>query len=147
MGLFPGNLPAKLLLPTLVVGLGLGLSACRPSDRKPVYPATGRVFCQGKPAEGASVALVPLDDDNPKARRPGAQVQQDGSFRLSTYDSYDGAPAGRYAVTIVYPSPAKKENGENVGPDLLQGRYADPKTTPLTVELKAETNTLEPFTF
>ena len=32
--------------------------------------------------------------------------------------------------------PEKKENDENVGPDLLRGRYADPKTTPLVVEVK-----------
>ena len=32
-----------------------------------------------------------------------------------------------------------------MGPDLLQGRYADPKTTPLKVEMKEGTNNLEPF--
>jgi len=89
--------------------------------------------------------LVPLDDNDAKMPRPGAQVKRNGSFQLSTYASYDGAPAGRYAVTIVYPSPEKKVDGENAGPDLLRGRYGDAKTTPLRVEIKEGTNEMEPF--
>ena len=110
-----------------------------------MYPVTGTVFYNGTPAEGAQVTFVPQDDNGPKKPRPGAQVKRNGSFRLSTYVSYDGAPAGRYAVTIVYRSPEKKENGENAGPDMLSGRYADPKTTPLAAEVKEETNELAPF--
>ena len=136
---------SRLFLLMLVGGLALGSISCRRGDREAVYPVTGKVFFLGKPAEGATVTFVPRDRDDPKTRRPGGQVQSDGSFRLSTYASYDGAPAGRYAVTIIYPSPEKKENDENVGPDLLRGRYADPKTTPLTAEVQAGTNDLEAF--
>ena len=63
-------------------------------------------------------------------------MKRNGTFRLSTYASYDGAPPGRYAVTIIYRSPAEKVDDENRGPDLLEGRYADPKTTPFTIEIK-----------
>jgi hypothetical protein len=90
------------------------------------------------------VTLISLDDHDPATPRPGAQVKKNGSFRLSTYRSYDGAPAGRYAVTIIYRSPARKEGDDNLGPDLLGGRWADPKTAP-TVEVKEENNVLEPF--
>ena len=122
-----------------------GLASCRRADHEPVYPVTGKVFYKGKPAEWARVTLFSLSDRDSKKPRPGAQVGSNGEFRLSTYVSYDGAPAGRYAVTIVYPSPTQKENDENVGPDLLQGRYADPKTTPLRAEVKEGENRLEPF--
>lgn len=124
---------------------GLVLAACSRSDHQPVYPVTGIVRYKGKPAEGAQVVFVPLDNNEPKLPRPGAQVRKNGSFRLSTFRSYDGAPAGRYAVTVVYPSPEKKVNDENAGPDLLEGRFADPKTTPLRAELKEEATNLEPF--
>jgi len=129
----------------LLVGLAVGLASCGQGDRKAVYPVSGKVFFKGKPAEGAQVTLVPLDDNDAKMPRPGAQVKRNGSFRLSTYASYDGAPAGRYAVTIVYRSPETKVDGENAGPDLLRGSYGDPKTTPLQVEIKNGTNELEPF--
>ena len=32
-----------------------------------------------------------------------------------------------------------------MGPDLLRGRFADPKTTPLRAEVKEAINNLEPF--
>ncbi|MFZ1932930.1 MAG: hypothetical protein WAU84_04205, partial [Thermoguttaceae bacterium] len=135
---------AKFLLLTLVAGLAFGLISCRRSDR-PVFPATGKVFYKGKPAEGARVTFVSLTDNDAKKPKPGAEVGPDGEFRLSTYASYDGAPPGSYAVLIVYPSPAKKVDEENAGPDLLQGCYADPKTTPLRAEIKQGTNDLEAF--
>jgi hypothetical protein len=126
-------------------GLALGMASCRRSDNEPVYAVTGKVLYNGKPAEGAQVTFVPLDGKNAKTPRPGGQAKRDGSFRLSTYASYDGAPAGRYAVTIIYRSPERKIDDENAGPDLLRASYADPKTTPLTIEVKEGTNDLEPF--
>jgi len=125
--------------------VALGGTSCRRGGREPVYPVSGKVYYRGKPAEGATVTFVRRDARDADAHRPGGQVAPDGSFRLSTYGSYDGAPAGRYAVTIVYPSAARKENGENAGPDLLQGRYGDPRTTPLSAEVKKGANDLQPF--
>jgi hypothetical protein len=110
-----------------------------------VYPSSGKVFFKGKPAEGAQVTLIPLDDNDAKTPWPGAQVRRNGAFRLSTYASYDGAPAGHYAVTIIYRSPEQKVDDENRGPDLLRGKYSDPKTTPLRIEIEERTNELGPF--
>ena len=138
------NRTADFFVVMLAAGVALGLTSCRRSDR-PVSVVTGKVFYKGKPAEGARVTFFSLTDNDPKKPRPGAEVGPDGAFRLSTYASYDGAPPGSYAVLVVYPSPAKKIDGENAGPDLLEGRYADPKTTPLRAEIKAEVNDLEPF--
>src|SRR5689334_7832672 len=128
---------ARAFLPLLVGGLALSIASCGPGH-PPTYPAGGKVFYKGKPAQGAQVFLVPLEggDDEP---RPGAQVKKDGSFRLSTFRSHDGAPAGRYAVTIVYRSPERKADDDNLGPDLLRGRYGDPKTTPLRAMIEAGT--------
>jgi hypothetical protein len=128
-----------------LLGLTFGLASCGRSDRPVVNPVTGKVLYRGEPAEGAQVTLVPLENSDPDARRPGAMVRSDGSFRLSTYASYDGALAGRYAVTILYRSPDKKVDDENMGPDLLKGRYADPGTTPLKIEISKGVNNLEPF--
>ena len=61
-----------------------------------------------------------------KVHRPGGQVGPDGSFRLSTYTSYDGAPAaGTPSPSSILPRCGK--NGENAGPDLFHGRYGDPE--------------------
>ncbi|MBI2807568.1 MAG: hypothetical protein HYX68_21515 [Planctomycetes bacterium] len=77
---------------------------------------------------------------------PQATVDGDGSFRLSTFRQQDGAPPGRYAVTVHWPSDTMKdEDGTPAGPDRLQGRYVNPKTTPLHAEIKAGENALAPF--
>ena len=136
---------SRFLLLALAGGVALGLIACHRSDREAVHPVAGKVFCKGKPAEGATVTFVRRDQNERKTPPPGGQVGRDGSFRLSTYASYDGAPAGDYVVTIIYPSPERRENDENAGPDLLQGRYADPNTTSLAAEVKEGANDLEPF--
>ncbi len=68
-----------------------------------------------------------------------------GRFRLSTGGTFDGAPAGSYAVTIIYLSPETKVDDQNAGPDLLKGKYRAAATTPLRVEIKAGDNELDPF--
>jgi hypothetical protein len=132
---------------SLLLGAVLfGLVSCGHGDRKEaVYRVTGKVLYQGNPAEGATVTFHALEGDSAKMPKPGGQVQKDGEFRLSTYRSFDGAPAGSFAVTIIYPSADRKENDENVGPDLLRGRYANPKTTPLRAEIGKQENRLGPF--
>lgn len=128
--------PAALLL-ALAVG-------CGREDGTPVFPVRGRVLYAGKPAVRARVTFHRLDA-GPPAERPNALVAEDGSFRLSTRRAYDGGPAGEYAVTITWPSPSKKEDGFDAGPDVFNNRYADPKTTPFRVRVKEGENELEPL--
>jgi hypothetical protein len=125
--------------------LTLLLSACGSGGRQAVYPVQGSVLHRGKPAAGARLLFHPQDAAGPDVVRPAATVESDGSFRLSTYLSHDGAPPGRYAVTIDWPSAAKVIDSEHVGPDQLQGKYSDPRTTPLRADVQAMVNQLQPF--
>ena len=60
-----------------------------------MYPVSGKVLYMGKPTPGARISLHPLDEANKSARvRPSGIVQEDGSFRITTYQTHDGAPAG-----------------------------------------------------
>lgn len=88
---------------------------------------------------------MPLSNNDPRMTRAIATVDKDGGFRLTTCRAYDGAAPGLYAVTIVYLSPETMVEDQNAGPDLLEGRYSDPKTTPLRAEVKPGKNELEPF--
>jgi hypothetical protein len=122
------------------------------------YPTEGLVRYQGKPAAGARVTLLP-EKPAKDVYSPWGEAGADGSFKLTTYRTGDGAPAGRYKVGIVWmtppePASAGKQTdlqrlvtGEVKEPvDRLQERYSDPLTSGLSVEIKAEApNKLDPF--
>jgi hypothetical protein len=127
------------------------LAGCRGnSGKEPVYPVTGEVFFQGKPAVGAVVWLHPADapDASPQNAatdpRPCGVVQADGSFELSTFGVKDGAPVGRYHVTVMW----TKNNGGGDGnvESLLPLRHMDPKKSGLPViEIQTGPNVLPRF--
>jgi hypothetical protein len=129
----------------LVIAVALaatGVSCCR-SDRTVVHPTQGSVRFQGQPATGALVVFHPLDTSPEMQKlRPGGNVEADGKYYLSTYGPKDGAPAGKYRVTVIWASPG---SGERPGPDRLGGRYANPSTTPLTATVAEGDNQIEPF--
>lgn len=132
----------------LAVALVALHAACQKQpERLPVAPVRGKVLYQGQPAAGAMVGFFPLDA--PFALKPQAKVAADGTFQLSTYELGDGAPADKYGVTITWPGPNPRSNGEGdeeiQGPDRLRGRYANPQTSKWTIEVGTQPMELEPF--
>jgi hypothetical protein len=128
----------------VVLAAGLALVAgC--GDGKPApYPVSGKVLVKGKGADGAIVRLWPVDADGPDAVRPLGYVQPDGTLQLTTHRENDGAPAGRYKVTVEW-RPKKKNSTEPDGPDRLNGRYADPKASKIEVTVNRGETTLDPI--
>ena len=127
---------------------------------RPLYPVHGRVFFEDQPMARALIVFHPLDD--PDAIKPRAHSEADGSFVTYTYAADDGAPAGDYAVTIVWkakkkdksaPRPTSKQMKKAEKTAKLAGkydadfpaRYQDPNTSGLRVHVREGTNELEPF--
>ncbi len=80
-----------------LVLLVLSLCGCSgSSDEKPVYEVSGTVTFGGGPVAKATVMFSPLD------KQPVATGITDnkGVYRLTTYDSFDGAAAGKYDVLV-----------------------------------------------
>lgn len=130
---------AGLLLVACAV-LGCGAA----STRKAVYPVTGKVLFQSNPVKGGSLTFHPQEEvENPRATRSLTTVEADGTYTMTTYTTRDGVPAGEYVVTLYWPGkvPPGSPIGE-VGPDLLQGKYSNPKTSPLRASVKEEANTI-----
>jgi hypothetical protein len=129
---------------------GLVLAGCGGEDRVDVYPVQGKVLYRGEPAAGAEVvfhaaANAPL---SPSIPIPRAVVQSDGTFELASFEPGDGAPAGTYDVTVVWPSAAAADADPESGggqPDRLGGRYANPDTSGLAATVREEETSLEPF--
>ena len=77
----------------LVVGLLVGCS-----NRPAVYPVSGRVVtASGKPVDSGLLEFRQLETKvNARAR-----IQRDGTYRLTTFEEFDGAVAGKHQVILV----------------------------------------------
>lgn len=83
---------AALLLTFALCGCG--------ESRPPLAVAGGKVVCLGMPVTSGSITFVPMAENGQK--NPGkaakGEITGDGSFRLSTWDVFDGAVVGRHRV-------------------------------------------------
>jgi hypothetical protein len=145
-----GPRPARAPLLATVAALALFGPGCSgPGDREPVYPVQGRVLYDGKPAAHALVVFHPVGKKGKDVPRPRAQAGPDGTFKLTTYDADDGAPAGEYAVTVEWwlsTATRKSAEGESAPPlNRLPGRYARAQTSGLRVRIDEAPNQLPAF--
>ena len=77
------------------------------------------------------------------ALKPIGVTGEDGVFRLGTYEKADGAPAGRYRVTLFLPD--EPPNGSNSPEDLLGGRYVNAGRSTIEVDIAEGENHLTPI--
>ena len=79
----------------LVGALLVGLPACTGGPR--TYPVKGTVMYNGKPVPKGTVLFTPVSG-GPTAT---GELNEDGTYRLTTYKPGDGAPLGEYRVAIM----------------------------------------------
>ena len=124
-----------LLLTIALIGCG---DAGPP--RAALHPASGKVTVDGRPAPGVEVRLRPTDDPNSlDALVPFATTGEDGGFKLGTYEKGDGAPEGRYKLTLFWPD---RPPGPSHAEDQLGGTYALPEKTTLEAVIVKGENTI-----
>ena len=70
------------------------------ADRRPVHPVRGTVLLDGCPLPSASVVFYHVGANKKLTRGGDAVTDADGSFVISTYAAFDGAPTGDYVVTV-----------------------------------------------
>lgn len=92
--------------------------------RAPVFPVSGSLLVNGRPAWGATVLFHPRSKKTTENRLPFAIVKEDGTFQPTMNLPNDGVPAGDYAVTVIWPTRNIVDGEEIEGPDQLQGLYA-----------------------
>ncbi|RUL82960.1 hypothetical protein [Tautonia sociabilis] len=135
--------PSYRVRTALLLLLLLLIAGCGGEDRVPLFPATGRVLVDDRPAAGVQVRLHPTDrPDDLDALVPFAVTGEDGGFGLGTFEDGDGAPAGRYRATLYWPD---RPPGPSPPTDRLGGRYDDAGRSPFSVTITEGENTLEPF--
>ncbi|MBA2114927.1 hypothetical protein [Bremerella alba] len=108
-----------------------------------IYPTSGSVTVKGEPAYGAVVILHPQGDVGmTKGNRVFAKVKEDGTFAMTTYITEDGAPAGEYLATVIWPL---DPNARGPSPDRLRGKYATASQSDLTVMVEEGENQIPPW--
>lgn len=129
-----------LLIVTLCAAAGCQKSSTAP----PVYPVSGSVRWQGQPASQVLVVFHPQSDSSPEGESPlsrsYAKTNANGNFSLTTREPQDGAPAGKYAITLIWP-PSESEEVRSLQ-DKLGGRYANPHQSRLHFEVRPGANTV-----
>lgn len=110
-----------VLLSLLTVGCG--------SDRPSLVIVTGKVTLDGKPLEGATVAmkLVTEDKDNRYGRPSRAFTDAQGNFRPTAYGDAEGIPTGKYKVAVMKQEIPENYNAENPAAVPVNIRWVTPR--------------------
>lgn len=123
----------------------VGLAGCggEPTSRVVVYPVEGTVLVGGRPADNVRVMFHPLSGGDTPVYPVGVSWAG-GTFQLTTMKPGDGAPAGEYAVTVLWPDPSNPmdECGcpDPAAHDRLRGQYLDPAKTTLRATIQPGRN-------
>ena len=116
--------------------------ACQHDNQVPLYPVQGEVYVDSQPAEGALVVLHALHENPTNDTQPRGFVDKNARYQLSTRSRHDGAPAGKYAVTVLW---RKQSDEDDPGELLVPRHYLDPKKSGLHATIVAGNNTLKAF--
>lgn len=102
---------ALAFLAVLMVGCGGNKGA-----EYKTAPAKGKVMYQGQPVTAGIISLQPKEvagaAENKTGRPATGEIQSDGTFVLSTYQTGDGAVIGKHRVTFM-PKAAGAESYED----------------------------------
>jgi hypothetical protein len=135
------SLEHKFALASFLI-TGCVVMGCSGEKRIPTYPVSGKVVAaDGSPVDRALIVLHP-QSSNATAPKPRGTTQADGCFEVSTFNTADGAPEGKYQVTIE--RWVRKDPNESPV-NHLPPNLASPATSGIEVEVKSSPNTLEPF--
>lgn len=155
-----GSMLWKWTLVFSVLVMGVTAAGCRGDARLAVNPVRGRVTYNGQGVPKAVVIFFPQDaaSDQGKKMRPFAYADEQGNFSLKTYVDGDGAPPGKYRVSIVAhggtaasrgkdaPAGAAPTSGPSVAiPENISKKYGSADTSGLEVTIQNGENNLPPF--
>ncbi len=88
------------LLVGLVASAPLLTGCSKKEARKPVFVVTGKVTYNSSPIENATIVFHPVGEEGPNVVKSRGKTDAQGNFKLTTYNTDDGAPAGEYRVTV-----------------------------------------------
>jgi hypothetical protein len=122
----------------------LGLAGCGGSGQPACFSVKGRVLFEKAPIAEAQVALHPVGQT--LTVKPVGVTDGQGYFTLSTFGTNDGAPPGRYIVTVTWKQLIQTgEEKTRSGRNQLPAHYGDPRQSTIRCEIKPSANELPTF--
>jgi hypothetical protein len=129
-------------------------AGCTGSTNRPkVAPVSGKVTHNGQPVTAGDVTFTPDGGTGGSAAHIATgQIEPDGTYRLTTFNSGDGAVLGTHKVTVVVRSAAdmRKVNELKGGkiayklpPSVLPPKYSSVESTPLKYTVDDKSNTID----
>lgn len=129
---------ASMLIFVLLMAI-LPISCGSSTSRRPVFPTSGKILLNGKPAENALVVFHPMNASDGEAK-PRGKVGPDGTYKLTTYDTDDGAPAGEYRVTVELWLAGR---GDEAPSNRLRPNLAKPESSGLMASVSSGANEIK----
>jgi hypothetical protein len=135
---------------TLAASCGSSKKMPEIKGKLPVFPVQGKLTAQGKPLAGAFLVFYPIRDlpEGSAKTLPRARTLQDGTFSVSTYGANDGAPAGKYRVTVSwkgFDEGVTSQETRDSMPEKLPANYQNSRRTKLRAEIAEGENSLPDF--
>lgn len=103
------------------------------ANRKKTHPVRGFAYFDGTPMPGTTLTFTGEKGDAKGITAVGVAAG-DGSFQLTTYTGFDGAPAGEYRIGVVWRASGK------TGPSLIPARYNTAAKSGLTATIQSGAN-------
>ncbi len=105
----------RLLILGIVWLSALLLAGCKSAEHQ-TAPVKGKVTSKGQPVTSGQLFFYPLEEQRDGRKNPGkpafANIEKDGTYRLSTYGQFDGAVVGRHRVSYVNSGGGDEEEGK-----------------------------------
>ena len=104
----------------------------QPNGLPQVYPCILSITQLGTPLEGAMVQLSPMDGK--QSWSTAGITDENGNAKMRTYGKWNGAPLGKFKVTVIKYIAEGKENKE-IFYSLVETQYTDPALSDLEIEI------------
>lgn len=117
----------RWLFAAALAAVAVGLSGCGGAKPK-LAPVSGKLTQKGAALTAGAVYLHPAPGNAWTGEPPSGQLQEDGSFTVSTFPHGPGVPPGDWKVTLS-PSLAGR---------IRHPEYADPSKTTLALKVPDE---------
>lgn len=129
----------------------LALAGCKepePDWVTPVHPVKGKLTVAGAPQPDVVIIFHPVDKAAVGTQvLPRAKTDDQGNFQVTTFESFDGAPEGKYRLAFSWQGPLAglSEEEQDLLKERLKAKYLKAETAGFEVTIEATDNELAPI--